>query len=84
MKEKQIVLGSREELGTFRLVYTDRNKTLDMQCFIFNPYTDKISGVHTFLKFDPRDLSKNVKKLFKKGVSPHLREFEGRGPLLQS
>ena len=33
-----------------------------------------------FKKNDPLDLSKNVKNLLKKGVSPHLREFEESGP----
>ena len=37
-------------------------------------------GPYHFLKYGPRDLSKNVKKLFKMGASPHLREFKGRGP----
>ena len=41
----------------------------------------------TFLKYDHRDLSKNVRRLFTKGVFPNLREVEGRGAkklLLQS
>ena len=33
-----------------------------------------------FFKYDSRDLSKNARKLSRKGVSPHLREFEGCGP----
>ena len=31
------------------------------------------------LKYDPRDLFKNVKDCFEKGVSPRLRDFLGRG-----
>ena len=37
------------------------------------------SDIH-FLKYDSRDLSKKVRKNFKKGASPHLQELEGRGP----
>ena len=31
------------------------------------------------LTFDPQDLFKTLKNCFKKGVSPYLREFGGRG-----
>ena len=31
-------------------------------------------------KYDPRDLPKSSRKLFKKGVFPHLRELERSGP----
>ena len=40
------------------------------------------SGPATFSKYDSQDLSKNPREFFKKGVSPHLREFEGRGPII--
>ena len=36
------------------------------------------SGPPTFSKYDSRDLSKNAREFYNKGVSPHLREFEGR------
>ena len=42
------------------------------------------SGPPTLLKDDPRDLSKMVKKIFKKGVFSNLLEFEGRGPKIFS
>ena len=37
------------------------------------------SGLPTFYKYDPRDLPKNIRKLFEKGVSPHMLELEGHG-----
>ena len=34
----------------------------------------------TFSIYDSRNFSKNARTIFKKRVSPYLREFEGRGP----
>ena len=39
------------------------------------------SGTLTLLRYDPRDLSKKSLQIFKKGVSLHLRDFEGRGQI---